>query len=758
MNQNLLKPAVLFAWIFTSLAAIGGNNYHFFAPPNYTNYDVVYHRISLAINPGSSAAITAGSVTTYFKTTTGNVSNIQFDLDCSNMIVSSVTYHGSPASFTTNTTTDILSITIPAIAIQGTLDSVFVAYSGTPVLAPASGVPSGYNYKNHGSPSVKEVYTLSEPYTGHYWWPCKETLYDKIDSVDLVITAPNTYKVAGNGKLTEVPSGANTITTWKTRYPIAAYLINFAIANFQNYQFTINAGSTMMPVMNYIFSEDNTTTMHTAVDVLKNILPMYISKFGDYPFGGEKYGLAECTSGWGALEVQSMTFVASDAFDKYTLAHELAHQWFGDKVTTSSWHQIWLNEGFAKYCESIIFPENLYPAELAAKRSGLKTSVTNTSTTYVTDTTTPNSIFIGSTTQPYEKGAMILSMLRAWLGDTNFFAALNSYLHAPGIAYAFTSVDSLEKYMEATKPGLDLSNFFGDWVQKKGRAQYTVKYQYVTNGVYIQLTQSPTSAGAGYFDMPVPLEIKNGSGLDTTIIIADKRGVLYNNVTNGTYNSNTIYFKLSGTPTIAPIFDPNSQVLATASSIAANATLNTLITLPFRQVKLSATEEDNATRLKWDILTDEDLQSIVIEKSDNGINFNLFRTFSPVLTGTEEYEGNCLDNSGNTGDRYYRLKVIKKDNSFVYSSIEFLRGKKSLRLQLFPNPTKDEITVLIPAGFVTGSLELIITDMMGKTVKRVYFSDTNKATISLQELHSGLYHAKLTDQSGLYQTADFIKY
>lgn len=730
-----------------------------YAVANSSNYDLIYHRISITVNPAASAAISTGSVTTYFKTTINNVSSIEFDLDGA-MTVSSATYHGSAITKSHNATTDILTLTIPTIAAAGTLDSVTINYSGTPILAPATGVPSGYNYKDHGSPAQKQIYTLGEPYTGHNWWPCKETLYDKIDSVTLIVTAPNTYKVAGNGLVTETPSGGNTITTWKTNYKIATYMINFAVANYVNYQFTVNTSSVNLPVYNYLYAESNNATFQSAADLTKTILPMFATRLGSYPFLDEKYGLAECTAGWGALEVQSMTFIASDAYDKYTIAHELAHQWFGDKLTTNSWHQVWLNEGFATYCENVIFPENLYPAELAGKRSSLKTSVTNTSKTYVADTTTPNNIFIGSGTQPYPKGAMILSMLRAWMGDANFFAALQNYLNSPGLAYGFTSVDSLQKHMEAVIPGLDLANFFSDWVTKAGRVTYAVQYQFVTNGIYIRLTQSPTSAGAGYFDMPVPVRIRNGSGLDTTAIIIDKRGVLSKSPNGSSYGTNVIFYPLSATPTVAPTLDPNSVVLATSSSVTVNNSLSGMITLPLTDIRLSAkTGSNNTADITWSFYSDEVIETVELQKSYDGVYFTSIYTASLTQPVLNTYQGTFTDQLFNQ-DQYYRLKVTTPDRHIAYSEIEKVKGEVQNNLpEIFPNPVSSVLTLLLPQSFRNGKVELVIKNSLGQSVSRkeMNASPGLKITMPVQNLASGLYTIAIVDSKGESFTTSFVK-
>ncbi|RYF83778.1 MAG: hypothetical protein EON98_10015, partial [Chitinophagaceae bacterium] len=242
---------------------------------NGANYDIVYHRIKITVDPtGGSRAITNGSVTTYFKTTVANVTSLEFDLDGA-MTMSSASYHGvalAAGKLSQNTTTDIITITIPNIALVGTLDSITINYSGSPT-APTTNIPSGYNVVPHASGQYA-IFTLGEAFTGHYWWPCKESLSDKIDSVDFIVTTPSTYRVASNGVLIGEPiTGSNRTTTWKTRYKIATYGINFAVANYQLYTFNITSplsGKTF-PVNNYFYPEDYNATFRGYADQLQNI-------------------------------------------------------------------------------------------------------------------------------------------------------------------------------------------------------------------------------------------------------------------------------------------------------------------------------------------------------------------------------------------------------------------------------------------------------------------------------------------------------
>ena len=752
MRQNCLKLIVCVLLSLTGAPAM------LKAAVYPSSYDIVYHRIKITVDPGSSAAISNGSVTTYFKTTANSVNQIGFDLNGS-MTISSVTYHGAGlAASKYPQASNAVIITLPAaIATKGTLDSITISYSGTPIL-PGSPVPSGYN----SSTTNKAIYTLGESFTGNTWWPCHDSLTDKIDSVDLIITTPLAYRAAGNGLVTETTTATTRTCTWKTRYRIATYMINFAAAAYTDYSYTISTNGKTLLVQNYLYNADFTATYKTATDFIKTILPVYTSIFNsDYPFVNEKYGIADCYGGWGALEVQSMTFCATSSItSNSTLAHELAHQWFADKLTTNDWHQIWLNEGFAQFCESVIYPENLLSASTAqARQTSLKSSVGTTSSTYVNNISSAQTIFAGSD-QPYEKGAMVLSMLREWLGPTKFYTALHDYLEAPGIAYDFTSVDSLKKYMQQQTPN-DLTQFFNDWVMQKGTVKYNVKYQYVTNGVYLQLSgQTPSSSGAGYFDTPVPIQIKNSSGLDTTIVVIDRGGILYNNVTGATYNLNTIYYKLSATPTVAPIVDPKDRVLADALSTTASSSLSALLLLPIQDINLAVTGGDHAAKINWKITANEPIDFVELEKSRDGISFESIARTPAVSIEPDQYTGSYDDGQVNDKTTYYRLKVSKLHGGFMYSVVKLLNMTQGPLLTVSPNPAQNYVTLTIPSAYASQSqqIDIKIYNSLGLLVQdKKVTGNTTATTLSCKAFAGGIYKAILTNEKQQQLQTQFIK-
>lgn len=283
------------------------------------DYDVVYHRCEWSVDPAVS--FVAGKVTTYLSPFTSDFKTIRFDLSNA-MTVDSIIYKQKTVAFTH--TNDLLSINLLNIIPKKVLDSVSVYYHGVPS---QTGFGSFINSTHSGVPVI---WTLSEPYGGSDWWPCKNGLSDKADSLDVIITTPAAYRGASNGILVSETTNGNLKTYhWKHRHPIATYLICMAATNYVQYTHNVPFGTTNTEVLNYIYPEDSASAA-SQTPMIVPVMQVYDSIFGVYPFADEKYG--HCEFGWGGgMEHQTFTFVTAFYFE--LIAHELAHHWFGDKVT-----------------------------------------------------------------------------------------------------------------------------------------------------------------------------------------------------------------------------------------------------------------------------------------------------------------------------------------------------------------------------------------------------------------------------------------
>lgn len=202
------------------------------------------------------------------------------------------------------------------------------------------------------------------------------------------------------------------------------------------------------------------------------------------------------------------------------MAHELAHQWFGDKVTCSSWQDIWLNEGFATHLASM-YMESKYPLTANATRKieiDKITSFTDGSL-FVTDTTDVKRIFDSRLT--YTKGSHLLYMLRWILGDSATFRGMRNYLSDSSLTYGFANTKDFQKNLEKTS-GVDLDYFFKDWFYGQGYPSYNVRWSQLGSGYFkINMNQTTSNASVSFFALPVALRFKNANQ-EKTIVVNNK--------------------------------------------------------------------------------------------------------------------------------------------------------------------------------------------------------------------------------------------
>jgi len=458
------------------------------------NYDVTYHRLYWEVDPAKAEI--KGEVTTYL-TALSDIDEIVFDL-ADNMKVSEVNQRGQDLSFSQNSN-DELVIELLLTQKMNVLDSLTIIYQGNPV---SSGFGS-FEISTHGAAKVPVLWTLSEPYGAKGWWPCKQDLIDKIDSIDIYIKHPEKYKAASNGLLiSEVTNDDQTVTHWRHQHPIPAYLIAIAVTNYAVYK--DDPKGLDFDIVNYVYPENlDDTRGRTAITT--DIMKVFNELFEMYPFADEKYGHAQF--GWGGgMEHTTMTFMGG--WSRGLIAHELAHQWFGNKITCGSWEDIWLNEGFATYLDGLIYENIDGEAAFSQWRKAVVNSVTSSpaGSTFVTDTTSVSRIFNSRLT--YRKGAMIVHMLRYKLGDEAFFKGIQNYLADPQLAFAYAKTPHLQKHLEDVSD-TSLDEFFKDWFYGEGYPEYEVVWNQDTADqiIHFQVNQQQSHPSVSFFDMPLPITV-----------------------------------------------------------------------------------------------------------------------------------------------------------------------------------------------------------------------------------------------------------
>ncbi len=471
------------------------------------NYDLQYHRLEWNIDPNEY--FISGTVTSYFLSRENNLQRIYFDMD-DKLEVLEVRYRGNILPYQHDKQEDLLAIDFPSTIPKGQLDSVSVTYEGRPT-------QTGFGSFTQGSHNgVPIIWTLSEPYGAKDWWPCKQDLNDKIDSIDVLVATPAAFRVASNGLLVdEINRGNETVYHWRHRYPIPAYLIAVAVTNYAVYSdFVPLEDGSSIEVLNYVYPENlNFAQARTPRTV--QLMQLYNELFGLYPFADEKYGHAQFGFG-GGMEHQTMSFMGG--FSTSLQAHEVAHQWFGDKVTGGSWQDIWIQEGFATYSEGLAYENGIGNINFTAWLREMVDFITSEpgGSSFVDDTTSIFRIFDRRLT--YEKGAMIVHMLRWKLGDEDFFQGARNFLNDPELAYDYARTPDLRRHLEQAS-GQDLEAFFSDWVYGQGFPSYRVDWAQQGQTLFLNITQKTSHPSVDFFAMPVPLQLLGPDGQDTIVVL-----------------------------------------------------------------------------------------------------------------------------------------------------------------------------------------------------------------------------------------------
>lgn len=531
---------------------------NFIASNNTQNYNVIYHKLEFTLNPDKY--FISATVTTTFKAIE-NLSAVTFDLS-DKLVVSSVNDNGIPLYFEQNASNElVISLQKPLLAKQTA--TLVIIYSGSP-----SKSNDAFRMMKHGN-NIPIIFTLSEPFGSSDWWPCKQDLNDKIDSIDVYITAPAIYTTVSNGLQLSVVDNLNATKTthFHHNYPIPAYLIAIAVSNYVNYNQTAGTAPNQFPIVNYLFPEN----FNNSIVDLKKTLPImdfYEITFGQYPFNKEKYGHAECNLG-GGMEHTTVSFMGG--FDRNLVAHELAHQWFGNKITCGSWKDIWLNESFATYLSWLVI-ENLdgKTAFINHKSNAFSNVVRqDDGSVYIPDKDSTNASRIFDSRLTYNKGAVVLDMLRYKLGDIKFFEAVRNYLSDEKLAYKYAKTSDLKFHLEAVY-GKDLTEFFNDWIFNEGYPMYSISAQNTTKGqVRFVVSQEQSHPSVNFFESEIPIRVfgENGQALDIKLNNSKNGEVFFVNVPfiinkfifNAAYNILSTY---NTTNFIAEPFDDKTRVLS----------------------------------------------------------------------------------------------------------------------------------------------------------------------------------------------------
>jgi len=475
-------------------------------PDWYQECDVKFYKID--IEASDTIPYIAGNTTILSQVAINLLDTFRFELS-SDITIDSV-YIDNNHKVSPIRSGDIVKVPLPNTAKIGQLLSVTVYYKGS---VASNGFFSPLSSKRDNTWNIPVTWTLSEPFGAKQWFPCKQYLPDKADSAWIFITIPKNCKAGSNGILTGItPIGSDKVRyEWKTRYPLAYYQLSFSVADYKDYSFytRLNDHDSVL-VQNYIYNRPNYLENNKdAINKTDAFLKYYSSTFGIYPFWKEKYGHCVAPIG-GGMEHQTMTTLAN--FGSMLVAHELAHQWFGNSVTCATWQDIWINEGFASYAEYLA-SDKLESHEKAINwmKEAHQEALSNPEgSVFVPQSDKNNELRIFNSSLTYKKGAAIIHMLRYELNnDELFFNILRQFLTEYKNSIA-TGQDFLKVVNELSNK--DFSWFFDQWYYGKGNPEFDLSWKVSNNMLTLSSNQKPISASVPFFKMHFDLKLafKNG--------------------------------------------------------------------------------------------------------------------------------------------------------------------------------------------------------------------------------------------------------
>jgi aminopeptidase N len=426
--------------------------------PDTRPYDVVRYGLTLSFDPGARSVSGANRITLVAGS---RLSAVRLDAGSGTVRVDSVVSSGRRADFTHEG--DVLEVMLSPAA--GAADTVDMTVHYRAVSAFDGRYDSG-GVLFTGGPGGWRVGTISQPCFAREWWPCNDRPSDKA-LVTLGCTVPAGMTVVSNGRLESVAdSGDGRRFEWRTRSPIATYLVFVGAAGYAVSRDTMALpGGGTLDLARYAFPEDSAKAAEDFRNV-KEILAYFSRTFAPYPFPEEQFAIAEVD---GHLTMENQTVVAieagmitGDRRNENTLVHEIAHQWWGNLVTPVDWHNTWLNEGFATYSEALYIESRKGPGTYAEYIGVLMDQPAGFYAGSVIGR--DQEAFWDSFGPPvYYKGAIVLHMLRRMMGDSSFFSVLRSYLADPRLAYGNASTGDFRSACEL-RHGSDLGWFFDQWV------------------------------------------------------------------------------------------------------------------------------------------------------------------------------------------------------------------------------------------------------------------------------------------------------
>ena len=413
------------------------------------------------------------------------------------MVVSSATLADTALQFRQQD--DRLLVALDGEAAAGERHRVEIRYRGVP----ADGFTIGTN--RHGE---RTFFADNWPDRAHHWLPVVDHPSDKA-TVAFVVTAPAHYQVVATGAFVEAVDLGDGMrrTEWRSRAPIATKVMAVGVARFVRHrQGEVNG----VPVEIWVYPQDREVGLR-AFAPGPRVLGSFERRLGDYPYA--KLANVQTTTRWGGLENAGNVFYDEDAIHSRSgietlIAHEIAHQWFGDAVTESDWPHVWLSEGFATYLTACYldwtYGRGRFMGQMDAARERVLAYVAEAPDSVIVPESVPDPRRLLSP-NVYQKAAWVLHMLRGEVGDGTFWKGMRTYYERFRDRNASTA--DFAAIIEEVS-GRELDWFFDQWLRRPGVPELEIAWRFDEAASAVELTVA--QLGPTIYRLPLDVE----AGLD----------------------------------------------------------------------------------------------------------------------------------------------------------------------------------------------------------------------------------------------------
>ena len=462
-------------------------------------YDVRHYRIEVAVDPASKMI---DGVTTATVETTAPL--VQFEINLNDHLkVAEVDVDGVLAEFEHDD--GLISVLLAPAWRVGERHSVQITYGGEPKVALKAPWIDGFVW-SETSTGAPWIGVTGQGDGGDNWWPCKDHPSDEPDEgIDITLTVPDDLVGLSNGrKMAERDNGDGTITTeWHVSYSINNYLVTLNIAPYvaieEPYQ---GVDGTLDETLIFWSLPENVDEARIMWRQMPRILEVFGKYFGEYPFFEDKFWVAHAPY----LGMEHQTLVAyGDQFEDNDygfdslLLHEVAHEWWGNKVTAKDWADFWLHEGFAVYAEALYVLETLGEQRYLDYMSMMRSRIHNRTPIVQGDNLTSAGAYTGDI---YPKGAWVLHMLRWMLGDEQFFEVVWRFANDDAFAYGFVETEDFMNLVAEVSGRDDLAWFWDRYVFQAKLPRWTISRETRPDGDLVRLSWDEQA-----FEMPLPIRV-----------------------------------------------------------------------------------------------------------------------------------------------------------------------------------------------------------------------------------------------------------